>query len=91
MIGGKQWDITYLPEDDVRAGDFHGSWVPQFYKEQGLSPERKEHFSKAILRGVLLSGLCKSWVVSDQWNRLLPDYKFTDAEEFLEKYWAGKD
>jgi hypothetical protein len=29
--------------------------------------------------------------VSDQWNRLLPDYKFTDAEEFLEKYWTGKD
>jgi hypothetical protein len=91
MIGGKPWDITCLPEDDVRAGDFHGSWVPQFYKEQGLSPEQKEHFSKVILRGVLLSGLCKSWVVSDQWNRLLPDYKFTDAEEFLEKYWTGKD
>jgi hypothetical protein len=28
--------------------------------------------------------------VSDEWNRLLPDYRFTDAEDFLSKHWAGK-
>jgi hypothetical protein len=28
--------------------------------------------------------------VSDEWNRLLPDYRFTGAEEFLEKAWVGK-
>jgi hypothetical protein len=78
-----------LEEEDVRAGNIKSSWIPIF-KDPSLTPEQIDYFSKVILRGSLLSGLCKSWVVSDEWNRLLPDYKFTDAEEFLSKYWAGK-
>jgi hypothetical protein len=60
------------------------------FKDPSLSSEQIEYFSNVILRGSLLSGLCKSWVVSDEWNRLLPDYKFTGAEDFLWKQWAGK-
>jgi hypothetical protein len=26
----------------------------------------------------------------DEWNRLLPDYEFTDVESFLRKAWDGK-
>lgn len=81
--------MTYLKEADVRAGNIHSSWIPVF-KDPSLSPEEIAGFSKLILQGSLLSGICKSWVVSDDWNRLLPDYKFTDAEEFLEKHWKGK-
>lgn len=28
--------------------------------------------------------------VSDEWNKLLPDYKFTSAADFLSEAWAGK-
>lgn len=41
------------------------------------------------MKGSLLSGIAKSWVVSDDWNRLLPDYKFKDVEQYLEEQWAG--
>jgi hypothetical protein len=44
-----------------------------------------------VLIGFLLSGIHSAWAVSDEWNRLLPDYKFEGAEEFLEKHWKGKE
>ncbi|KAE9378434.1 NAD(P)-binding protein [Stipitochalara longipes BDJ] len=88
--GGKPWGITYLSEADVRADNFDTPWVPQFI-DPNLSAEQNAHFSKVILKGCLLSGVSRSWVVSDNWNRLLPDYKFTDAENFLEEHWAGKN
>ncbi|KAF4628829.1 hypothetical protein G7Y89_g9329 [Cudoniella acicularis] len=87
--GGKPWDITTLKEDDVRLGKVDSPWVPKF-NDPALTPEQNEQFSKIIVRGSLLSGVSKSWVVSDEWNRLLPDYKFADVEEFLVKHWAGR-
>jgi hypothetical protein len=73
----------------VRAENIKSAWIPKFV-DSSLSSEQNEYFSKVILKGSLLSGLTRSWVVSDDWNRLLPDYKFTGAEEFLEKHWAGR-
>ena len=88
-IGGKPFEITSLKEDDVRAGTFHSSWIPTI-TYPNLLPEQIKQFSIVFLTGFLLStGIHESWVVSDKWNRLLPDYKFTGAEEFLEKHWAG--
>lgn len=29
--------------------------------------------------------------VSEEWNKLLPDYEFTQPEEFLTKAWAAID
>jgi hypothetical protein len=78
-----------LKEEDVRAGNILSSWVPKM-EFSDLAPEQVDYFSKMVLSGWLLSGLHESWAVSDEWNRLLPDYKFTDAEEFLSKHWAGK-
>jgi hypothetical protein len=47
-----------------------------------------------LLKGVLISTLLSSakgaWDVSDDFNRLLPDYKFTRIEDFLAKVWEGK-
>ncbi|KAG9229055.1 hypothetical protein BJ875DRAFT_475879 [Amylocarpus encephaloides] len=89
--GGKPWDITLIPEDDIRAGNFGNSWIPTMDKEPTMTAEQIEHFSKLVLQSCLLSGLSRDWVVSDEWNRLLPDYKFIGAEEFLVKHWAGRD
>lgn len=86
--GGKSFDVISLKEEDVRAGTIN-SWIPQ-YNDPSISSEQVEVFSKIILTGSLLSGICGSWVVSDEWNRLMPDYKFTGTEEFLVKHWAGK-
>ena len=88
-VGDKPWGITRLTEDFVRSEQFETPWLPLFEGE-GLTQQQMRDFSKVILKGSLLSALCQSWVVSNEWNRLLPDYKFESAERFLEKVWAGK-
>ncbi len=45
---------------------------------------------KTVLIGMLLSSAKGAWDVSDEFNRLLPDYKFTQAEDFLTQVWEGK-
>ena len=42
----------------------------------------------AILVNLLMSSAKGAWTVSDEWNRLLPDYRFTKLEDFLEKVWG---
>jgi hypothetical protein len=73
----------------VRAGNIHSSWAPKI-THPSIPPEQVEAFSKIFATGLLLSGIRKSWVVSDEWNKLFPDYKFADFEEFLSEPWAGK-
>lgn len=89
MLGGKSWDVTALKEEDVRAGDIKSSWIPR-YEHPNQTAEQVEFFAKMIATGCLLAGIRKSWVVSDEWNRLLPDYEFTGVEEFLLEHWGGK-
>ena len=45
---------------------------------------------KTVLVGTLLSSAKGAWDVSDAWNQLLPDYKFTQMEDFLIKVWEEK-
>jgi len=87
--GGKPWDVTYLKEEDVRADEIKSSWIPKI-ESPGMAPEQAEFFGKVILKGILLSGVCGSWVVSDEWNRLLPGYKFACSGKFLVEAWEGK-
>jgi len=83
------FDITTVKEEDLRADNLQVSWLPMFV-DPHLSPEQNDYFSKLVLKGTLLSARVGSWVVSDEWNRLLPDYRFTDPEQFLLEHWAGK-
>jgi len=45
---------------------------------------------KAVLIGTLLSSIKGAWDVSDEVNKLLPDFKFTQIEAFLTKVWNGE-
>ncbi|KAK0114054.1 hypothetical protein ONS96_014901 [Cadophora gregata f. sp. sojae] len=87
--GGKPWPITTLKEADVRAGDIKSDWIPAM-KVKGLAPEQIEFFSKMVLAGFLLCGKHESWMVSDEWNRLLKDYEFESVEHFLERTWGER-
>jgi hypothetical protein len=55
-----------------------------------IPKDQIEPFSKMIMRGVLLSFGQGAWTVTDEWNRLLPDYKFVQAEDFLKEVWGSK-
>ncbi|KAG0646871.1 hypothetical protein D0Z07_6442 [Hyphodiscus hymeniophilus] len=90
-IGARVQAMGYhpFPEEEVRSDNFDPPWVPIF-KDPYLTTEQMKSFSKVILKGSILSSACGSWIVSDEWNRLLPNYKFAEAEEYLEKVWADK-
>jgi hypothetical protein len=47
-------------------------------------------FSRVVVAGFLLAASADAYHISDEWNQLLPDFKFAQPEEFLNKYWAGK-
>jgi hypothetical protein len=40
--------------------------------------------------GILTAVYKGAWTVTDEWNKLLPDYKFTTVEEFAEQTWGKK-
>jgi hypothetical protein len=49
-----------------------------------------EEMLKTVLIVTLLSSAKGAWDVSDEFNQLLPDFKFTQIEEFLAQVWEGK-
>jgi hypothetical protein len=72
------------------TGEWNTSWVPKI-NHPSIPPEQVEVLSRIFTAGILLAMHDKAYQVSDEWNRLLPDYKFTDTEDFLTKAWYGKD
>lgn len=44
-----------------------------------------------MVTGLLLAFKDNAFQVSDEWNKLLPDYKFTKPEEWLAQAWARID
>lgn len=56
-----------------------------------IPKEEIESFSKMALGGTLI-GMAKAayTIPTDEWNKLLPSYKFVDIEEFLSEAWSGK-
>ncbi|KAI1461939.1 NAD(P)-binding protein [Annulohypoxylon moriforme] len=54
------------------------------------APEVVEAFLEYATRN-LLQGIHRgAYDVTDEWNKLLPDYKFTQVEDFVKEYWGGK-
>lgn len=45
-----------------------------------------EYATRSILQGIHRG----AYDVSNEWNKLLPDYKFTQVEDFVKEYWGGK-
>lgn len=55
-----------------------------------VTADQVEKMLKIVLIGTLLSSAKGAWDVSDDFNKLLPGFKFTQIEDFLTKAWEGK-
>ncbi|KAH7418612.1 hypothetical protein BKA64DRAFT_739035 [Cadophora sp. MPI-SDFR-AT-0126] len=78
--------------EDLEAGKLKASWTlgkkhPSFSDDQAA---QLEAVLKTVLIGTLLSSAKGAWEVSDEFNRLLPDFNFTEIEGFLSDAWEGK-
>ncbi|CAN9189854.1 unnamed protein product [Alternaria alternata] len=82
------FQIERLVPDDVNKGELKASWYP-IIEHKALPDEYRELFSKNVTREYVKSLAAGGWSISDEWNRLLPDYKFISAEEYLSNVWKA--
>lgn len=75
--------------EDLEAGNLKTSWTLET-RHPSVSEEEAADVLKSVLIGTLLSGAKGAWDVSDAFNQILPDYKFTQIEDFLTKVWEDK-
>ena len=78
-----------LKTEDLEAGVVKSSWKPHVV-HPSIPPEQATILAGSMLAGMTLGIRLGSLIISDEWNRLLPDYKFTQPREFLAEAWRGK-
>ncbi|KAJ5128597.1 hypothetical protein N7448_002314 [Penicillium atrosanguineum] len=87
--GGTPFHIEKVQAKDIESGKWQTSWAPKL-SHPSIPPEYEEVFSRVGVASILLAISKNAYSVSDDWNRLLPDYKFTAAKDFLSQAWGGK-
>ncbi|KAI8724257.1 NmrA domain-containing protein [Fusarium sp. LHS14.1] len=81
--------VEKLRAEDLKAGIVKSDWKLKI-EHPAIGPENADAWGEMVSRCMLLALDAGEVDCSDEWNQLLPDYKFTQAEEFLAKWWDGK-
>ncbi|KAM3423643.1 hypothetical protein BST61_g1063 [Cercospora zeina] len=85
-LRGKKFDIEYITLAQARAGRLPTSWVADF-NHAAIPEQFRESWSRTFNAKVIYSVYLGGYAVSDTWNRLLPNFRFTSLEELLQKYY----
>jgi hypothetical protein len=90
-IAGRPFDIEWVKEEDAQAGRARVSWLPPLDPRilSDVPKEQQEAFQTAIVTGTLVAVAAGAWETTDEWNQILPDYKFTSLEAFLKQVWES--
>lgn len=75
--------------EDLLAGELKTEHYPRL-NLPSIPKDQVEAFSKTATVGVLISISNEVWNVSDEWNKLLPDYEFTNVQDYVGGVWGGK-
>lgn len=86
---GRPFTVDWLKLEDVSAEERTMERFANFDLHTS-PPEEVAAFLNMALKGILLGISRGAYAVTDEWNKILPDYKFTTAEEFLKKVWGSK-
>ncbi|ELR05179.1 hypothetical protein GMDG_07220 [Pseudogymnoascus destructans 20631-21] len=99
VVEGHDFVTTFTPVQDLTGVVVEAIEPPQdrtkeFEKFETRHPSVSEEQASEALKSVLIStlqnGAKGAWDVSDEFNRILPEYKFTQTEDFLDKVWNDK-
>lgn len=82
-------DVESVSLEDLEAGELKSSWYPPL-NHPSIPAEMVDEMSKTATIHFLCSAAKGEWSVSDDWNKLLPSFRFTTAEEYLRTIWDGK-
>ncbi|RBQ72549.1 hypothetical protein FVER14953_13271 [Fusarium verticillioides] len=78
--------VEKLSDEDLKTRNVTTSWYP-VVKHHSLPIEMREPVSQGLLVETMASLKRGVWTVSDEWNKLLPDFEFTSAESYLKGIW----
>lgn len=84
-----QFEVETVSPEDLRAGKLKTSWHP-VQNHPSIPRNQVEEFSKKITLSFLRGILGGDWTASQEWNELLPNYRFTTPQEYLIGVWEGK-
>ncbi|CEJ94759.1 hypothetical protein VHEMI10272 [[Torrubiella] hemipterigena] len=79
---GTPFRVDILQQSDVEAGVVKLDDLPAI-EHAAIPKEKRAQFAKLATRGLLLSAARGAWTVTDDWNKLLSNYKFTSVEDFV--------
>ncbi|KAJ9130776.1 2-hydroxyisoflavone reductase [Pleurostoma richardsiae] len=87
-IRGKLVRLEIVKESDVDTGILRVDMPP--IQHPSIPEDQREAWHTPGWIGILTAVAKGAWAVTDEWNKLLPDYKFTGIEEFVKQTWGGK-
>ncbi|KAH0366624.1 NAD(P)-binding protein, partial [Aureobasidium melanogenum] len=88
-IRGKPFRVEEIPIDELKDGTWKSSWSPKL-DHPAMPPQKNDEISRFMVAEILRGISDGDFLCSDEWNKLLPDFEFTQAEEFLTSVWKGK-
>ncbi|RYP41826.1 hypothetical protein DL768_010436 [Monosporascus sp. mg162] len=86
---GKPFTVDWLKRGDLEAEvrKTDGITVVDLHK---APREEVETWLESALRRILLAISRGAYAVTDEWNRILPDYEFTQVGDLLKEVWGEK-
>ncbi|KAI1470002.1 NAD(P)-binding protein [Daldinia caldariorum] len=89
QVRGGPFEVDTVKFEDLEVGNLTTSWKLEA-RHHSVTDEEAADMLKGVLVGMLLSSAKGAWNISDEWNQLLPDYRFTDMSQFLGEIWQEK-
>ncbi|KAH0276347.1 NAD(P)-binding protein, partial [Aureobasidium melanogenum] len=88
-IRGKPFKVEELPISELKDGTWKSSWTPKI-DHPAVPPQKNDELSRLMVSEILRGISAGDFLCSVEWNKLLPDFEFTQTEEFLTGIWKGK-
>lgn len=80
--------MEFVEQVDVDAGVLKID-LP-YIVHPSISEDQREAWHVTGWTGLLSATGQGAWDVTDEWNKILPDYEFVKLEDFLQKVWGKK-
>lgn len=89
LFPGTRFTIENLEQKDLEAGELK---TDNFFRVPfpDIPEGQVESFSKLATISVMLGAKHGLWTVTDEWNEILPEQKFTQVEDFLREIWGSR-
>lgn len=87
-VTGKTVKMTSISQADLKAGNLTIEMPPIVHPS--IPEEQRAAWHGPGWIGILTAVASGAWKATEEWNDLLPDFKFTSFEDFVRNNWGSK-